>query len=164
MTERLVHDIKPVYNENSKILFLGTFPSPKSREQGFFYGHPRNRMWKVLAEVLGSCVPETVPDRRNFLIEHGIAMWDVLASCEIDGASDTSIRNEIPNDLGPVFGNSKIEAVFLTGSKAFELYKKHNGQKYGIPYFRLPSTSPANAAAGMDRLVSEYSVIRKHLD
>ena len=110
--EQLTHPIAPVYDARSRVLVLGSFPSPKSREQGFFYGHPQNRMWKVLARLFDEPVPVTVERRRDLLLRHGIAMWDVLASCTIEGASDSSIRNAAPNDLRPIFEVADIHAVF----------------------------------------------------
>ena len=155
---REVHPIEPVYDEHSRVLLLGSFPSPKSREVGFYYGHPRNRMWRVLAEVCGcgASVPETTSERREFLLAHGIAMHDVASSCEIVGASDASIRDVEPADLSPIFDTARIEAVFATGSRAAELYEKLQLPLTGVPAMRLPSTSPANAAMSLDALVEVY--------
>ena len=155
---REVHPIEPVYDEHSRVLLLGSFPSPKSREVGFYYGHPRNRMWRVLAEVCGcgASLPETTSERREFLLAHGIAMHDVASSCEIVGASDASIRDVEPADLSPIFATARIEAVFATGSRAAELYEKLQLPLTGVPAMRLPSTSPANAAMSLDALVEVY--------
>lgn len=161
--------IEPVFDERSRVLLLGTFPSPKSREMGFYYGHPKNRMWKVLAAVTGQWDPEqpddvdgvpvTVEQRRAFLLEHGIAMWDVLASCSIAGASDASIRDAMPNDLSRIFDAAPIERVCATGAKAAELYRRYMLPAYGRECLRLPSTSPANAAVGMGELIEAYRVV-----
>ena len=160
MMEALVHSIGPVFDERSRILLLGTFPSPKSREMGFFYGHPQNRMWKVLAAVMGEeRVPQKVDERREFLLRHGIAMWDVLASCTIEGASDASIRNSVPNDLTRILEAAPIETIYTTGAKATELYRKCIEPELGLGCVRLPSTSAANAAMRLDDLIDAYSVI-----
>lgn len=159
----MIHTINPVFDSRSSVMILGTFPSPKSREQGFFYGHPRNRMWYVLSTVLQAEFPGTVEKRKKFLLENHIAMWDVLACCDIVGASDRSICHEKPNNLDIIMKEAEIKAVFLAGSKAFELYRKYDSGKYDIPYFRLPSTSPANAAASPEGLVSKYEIIKEYL-
>lgn len=169
--ESHTHSIEPVFDGRSRALLLGSFPSPKSREQGFFYGHPQNRMWKVLAAVTGEwdpaaggargggAVPQTVEERRVFLLRHGIAMWDVLASCSIKGASDASIRDCVPNDLSRILDVAPVEGIYATGSKAYELYKRYMLPIYGREAVRLPSTSPANAATGLDELIEAYRVI-----
>ncbi len=154
------HNIDPVYDKDSRVLILGSFPSPKSRERRFFYGHPQNRMWKVLAQVFDEQVPETNEERRDFLLQHHIAMWDVLSACEISGADDASIKNETPNDLSTILNDCSINAVFTAGSKAAQCYRKYDEKKYDIPHIRLPSTSPANAAASPDRLAAKYLIVR----
>ena len=159
----MIHTINPVFDSKSSVLILVTFPSPKSREQGFFYGHPRNRMWYVLSILFDTEFPKTAEERKKFLLENHIAMWDVLASCDITGASDQSICNEKPNNLDIIIKEAEIKAVFLAGAKAFELYRKFDSGKYDIPYFRLPSTSPANASASLDGLVSKYEIIKEYL-
>ena len=155
---REVHPIEPVFDERSRVLLLGSFPSPKSREVGFYYAHPRNRMWRVLAVVCGcdGTVPETTGERREFLLAHGIAMHDVASSCEVIGASDASIRDVEPADLSAIFATTRIEAVFATGSRAAELYEKLQLPLVGVPATRLPSTSPANAAMSLDALIEVY--------
>ena len=155
----LHHEIEPVFNGESRVLLLGSFPSPKSREQGFFYGHPQNRMWKVLAALFGEEVPESPGKRREFLLRNRIAMWDVLAECEIDGASDSSIRSAAPNDLSAILEKTDIRAVFTTGAKAAEYYEKFNAGKYDVPQYRLPSTSPANAAMSPEALKAAYTPV-----
>lgn len=156
-----IHEIEPVFDEHSRVLLLGTFPSPKSRETGFFYGHPHNRMWKVLAAVYGEDVPQTIEERRGLLLRNRIAMWDVLASCAIKGASDASIRDAMPNDLSRILDVAPIERIFATGAKAHELYRRYLEPAYGRECTRLPSTSPANAAVGLDELIEAYAVLRE---
>jgi TDG/mug DNA glycosylase family protein len=156
-----MHMIDPVYDERSRVLLLGSFPSPKSREMGFYYGHPQNRMWKVLARVMDEpVVAQTASERKAFLLRNRIAMWDVLARCSIEGASDASIRNMQPNDLSRIFDAASIERVFTTGAKATELYRRFILPACGIDCARLPSTSAANAAMRLDDLVVAYEVIR----
>lgn len=156
----LVHPIEPTYNKDSEILILGSFPSVQSREVGFYYGHPKNRFWKVLAEVFEENYPETREDKRAFLIRNRIAVWDVIASCEIKGSADSTIENVKVNDLDPIFAVSNIQRVYVNGRKAHSLYQKHLEEKTGRKAIYLPSTSPANAAWGMDRLVEAWKVIR----
>lgn len=163
--QHLHHGIAPVFDENSRVLILGTFPSPKSREVGFFYGHPQNRMWRVLAAVLGEdAVPVTVEERTAFLLRHHIAMWDTIASCTIEGASDASIRDVVPNDLSCVLDTAPIHAVFTTGAKATQLYERYQLPVTGIPAHRLPSTSAANASWSFERLVEAYAVVCEALE
>lgn len=158
--EHLTHSISPTFDEQSRVLVLGSFPSPKSREYGFNYGHPQNRFWRVLAQLAGEELPTTNDEKRAFCLRHGIALWDVIAECEIEGASDTSIRNARPNQLSLITGTAPIQAVFCTGAKAHELYRRLGcEQECGLPATRLPSTSPANAACSMERLLEAYAVI-----
>lgn len=162
--EHLTHKIPPTFDERSRVLVLGSFPSPKSREHGFNYGHPQNRFWRVMAQLADEGLPVTVEERRTFCLRHRIALWDVVGECDIEGASDTSIRNARPNDLSIITRTAPIEAVFCTGAKAHELYRKLGCESLcGLPSTRLPSTSPANAACCMERLVEAYSVIFEHL-
>ena len=154
--EHIDHDIEPVFDEHSRVLLLGTFPSPKSREQGFFYGHPQNRFWKVLAGVLDAPEPQTIPEKKALLLEHKIALWDVCQSCQIEGASDASIRNPKPNDLGSILDNAPIQRIFCTGAKAAQLYRKLIEPQLGISCVQLPSTSPANAAMRLPALIKAY--------
>lgn len=157
------HNIDPVYNENSRILILGSFPSVKSREQKFFYGHRQNRFWRTLAGVIGCRVPESVPEKKEMLLTHGIAVWDVIASCEIKGSSDASIQQVVPNDIEKILAGADIRGIYTNGAKAFELYKKYMYPKTGRMAVRLPSTSPANAACSLEKLVEEWGIIRNHL-
>ena len=155
-----IHPIPPVFDENSKILILGSFPSVKSREARFFYGHPQNRFWKTLATVLNAECPVTVEEKKDFLLSHKIAVWDVIKSCEISGSADSSIRDAEPNELDRIFGAADIKAVFANGGTAYRLYKKFNPAPDAL---RLPSTSPANAAFSLERLINEWKVILKYL-
>lgn len=154
------HPFPPLYNENSRVLILGSFPSVKSREEMFFYGHPQNRFWRVLAAVLGCDVPQNIAEKREMLLSHGIALWDVLASCEIEGSADSTIKNAVPNDLSPIFAAAKIEKVFVNGKTAEKYYNKYLKEKLGREAVCLPSTSPANAAWSAERLVKAWSVIK----
>ena len=157
LPENVTHPIAPVFDARSRVLLLGSFPSPKSRELGFFYAHPQNRMWRVLAAVVGEQgVPQTTQERRALLLRHGIAMYDVIASCRISGASDASIRDARPTDLAPLFAAAPIQAVFTTGAKATQLYERHQLSVTGMPVTRLPSTSAANAIWSLEALVAAY--------
>ncbi len=150
------HPIDPVFDKNSKILILGSFPSQKSREQRFFYGHPQNRFWKVTAEVFGCDTPKTVDEKRDFLICHNIALWDVISSCDIVGSSDSSIKRAVPNDLSEILSVADIKTIFVNGRTAEKYYNKYLREVTGIKAVCLPSTSPANAVWSVDRLVSEW--------
>lgn len=152
----ITHPISPIYDEHSKILILGSFPSVKSREEGFFYGHPQNRFWKVLAAIYQVQTPETIEEKKEFLLQNKIAVWDVIQSCDIVGSSDSSIKNVIPNDLNQILQKSSIEKIFVNGKKALQLYKKYIEPAIGKEAVCLPSTSPANAAWKPDRLVDVW--------
>ena len=141
------------------MLLLGSLPSPASREAHFFYGHPRNRFWPVLAAVLGEKTPETIEEKREICHKHHIALWDTIAKCDIAGASDASVRNAEPNDIGKLLRESKITRIFATGGKSAQLYRKLIEPKTGVPVTQLPSTSPANAAWSLERLIEAYRVI-----
>lgn len=156
----ICHPIPPLYDEHSEILILGSFPSVKSREACFFYNHPQNRFWKVLSAVYSSPCPETIPDKREFLFKHNIAVWDVIKSCEITGSSDSSIKNAVPNDITPILNKSKIKRIFTNGTASYKLYQKFIEPKVKIKAYKLPSTSPANAAYSLERLINEWSVIK----
>ena len=162
-THRIEHPLEPVFDERSCVLVLGTMPSPKSREVGFYYGHPQNRFWRVLARLFDEPLATTNERRRDQLLRHHIALWDVLASCEISGASDASISDAVPNDLSRILDAAPIEAVFCTGAKAAELYARYCEPATGMPCVKLPSTSPANAAAKFEQLVAAYSELLDHL-
>ena len=151
------HPIPPVFDEYSEVLILGSFPSVRSREYGFFYGHPANRFWKVMKEVLGwDEDPGTVEGRKEHLLKSHVALWDVIASCDVTGSSDASIRNAVPNDLKPILENSRIGAIFCNGSTAYRLYMKMIYPSLGILPVRLPSTSPANASFSQKQLVEVW--------
>lgn len=155
----IVHPISPVYDKDSRILILGSFPSVKSREAGFFYGHPQNRFWKVLASICGEDVPQTIEEKRAFLLRNHIAVWDVIHSCEIEGSSDSSIRNVTANDLNVILGAADIKAIYVNGKTALKYYQKYTQPAIGKPAICLPSTSPANAAWNMERLLKEWKII-----
>ncbi|MBE6904210.1 MAG: DNA-deoxyinosine glycosylase [Ruminococcaceae bacterium] len=148
---KCVHPFEALYDDKSKILILGSFPSVKSREQMFFYGHPQNRFWKVISAVYEQKTPITIEEKKNFLKRNGIALWDVIASCDIDGSSDSSIKNAVPNNLEKILNTANIRKIFVNGKTAYNLYNKFN--KTQAVY--LPSTSPANAAWSFEKLV-EY--------
>lgn len=154
--ERVNHPLEPIYDEQSKVLILGSFPSVKSREQAFFYGHPQNRFWKVIAAVTGEPVPVTVVEKRALLLRHGVAVWDVIASCEIVGSSDSSIRNVQVNDLSRIIEASPDIRVFANGTKSYELYCRYAKAQTGKEITKLPSTSPANASWSLERLCAEW--------
>ncbi len=153
------HMFAPFYDEWSRILILGTFPSVRSRETKFYYGHPQNRFWKVIAAVTGWSEPRTVEEKKRMLLQNHIAVWDVIRSCEIVGSSDSSIRNVTANPIGTVLEKSRITAVYANGSMAKKLYDKYSLAETGLPAVRLPSTSPANAAWTLDRLVEAWKTI-----
>lgn len=158
-----VHPIPPVYDKNSRILILGSFPSVKSRETMFFYGHSQNRFWKVISAVLGNDVPETVDEKREFLLENGIALWDVIGKCEIVGSADSSVKNVVPNDISEILNSADIGRIFVNGRCAEKYYNKYIYPQNGIECTVLPSTSPANAAFGLPQLIDSWSVISKEL-
>ena len=159
--EKIIHTIPPVYDKNSKILILGTMPSPKSRETGFYYGHPQNRFWKLMAALFCENISADKKSRTEFLLKHNIALWDVLKSCTIKGADDSSIKNEEANDLGLILRESAVTAIFTTGIKAYKLYNKYCYPETKIKAVALPSTSPANCRFyTFDSLLEKYSVIK----
>lgn len=160
MEQRIFHTFDPIYNAESRILILGSFPSVKSRENNFYYGHPQNRFWKVTAGVLGVDVPVTVEEKKHMLLEHGIAIWDVIESCTIQGSSDSSIRDVVVNDFSAILKNSCVEMIYVNGGKAYELYERYAKKMTGIPAIKLPSTSPANAAWNVERLIEAWKCIR----
>ena len=155
--KKLTHTFAPVYNAESEILILGSFPSVKSRENGFYYGHPQNRFWKVMAHVFDEEVPQTIEEKKNLLLANKVAVWDVIESCEIVGSSDSSIRNVVVNDFSEILSKSSIKKVYANGKKAYELYNKYALKKTEMETYALPSTSPANAAYSLDKLKSIYA-------
>lgn len=154
----------PLYDKNSKILILGSFPSVKSREQNFFYGHPQNRFWKVVSAVMDTDTPVTIEEKSNFLHENHIALWDVIASCDITGSSDSSIKNVVANDLTDILKNADIRQIFVNGKTAEKYYNKYIRNTIGREAVCLPSTSPANAGWRVEKLVDAWSVIKEYLD
>ena len=157
------HTLSPIYDKNSKVLILGTMPSPKSREVGFYYGHSQNRFWKVLADIFNEESLTTIEEKITFLHRHQLALWDVLQSCEIQGADDASIKNPIPNEFTSLLQEANIKAIFTTGKKATDLYMKHCYPKTNIPAIGLPSSSPANRRISYEKLKEEYSKILEYL-
>ena len=157
--QTISHPIAPVFDASSKILILGSFPSAKSREAAFFYGHPQNRFWKVVSAVLGCPCPQSVEEKRQMLLSHHIALWDVIASCRIEGSSDSSIRDVVPTDLSRILDAAPIHAVFCNGQTAFRLYQRFQAPTTGLPATLLPSTSPANAAYSVARLSEGWAVL-----
>lgn len=157
------HPFPPLYDKNSKILILGSFPSVKSREQMFFYGHPQNRFWKVISAVLCAETPVTIEEKRYFLLSNNIALWDVIASCDISGSSDSSIKNVNANDLTEILENAEIQQIFVNGKTAEKYYNKYIRKVINRDAICLPSTSPANAGWGMDKLIDAWSIISNYL-
>ena len=158
---RVVHPLEPIVAPDAWALVLGTMPSPASRAARFYYGHPRNRFWPVLARVFGESAPQTNEERARLVTSHGLALWDVLASCTICGASDASIHDPVPNDIAALVARAPITHVFCTGTTAARLYARLCERAVGIPATCLPSTSPANARWDMDALVAAYGVLRR---
>jgi hypoxanthine-DNA glycosylase len=154
------HPFPPLYNKNSKILILGSFPSVKSREQMFFYGHPQNRFWSVLSAVFECKLPETIEEKKQFLLENGIALWDVIASCEITGSSDSSIKNVKVNDLSKILKEADIRQIFVNGRTAEKYFNKYTKASIGKDAVCLPSTSPANATWSVKRLIESWKVLK----
>ena len=150
---RQQHPIPPLYDSHSRILILGSFPSVKSREGQFFYHHPQNRFWKVLAKICKTEPPATIAEKKAMLLEHGIAIWDVVQSCDIIGSSDSSIKNVTPADLSVILRQASVKTIFLNGGKAWDLYQKYCAGMTELPAVKLPSTSPANAAWSLEKLV-----------
>lgn len=156
--EHQYHRIKPVYNSKSRILIMGSFPSVKSREAGFFYGHPQNRFWKVLSGICGCKLPVTIEEKKQFLLDYKIAVWDVIASCTIVGSSDSSIKDVVPNDLNKILQTGDIQQIFTNGGTADKLYNKYLQPSTGIQAVKLPSTSPANAAWSLEKLEEAWKI------
>lgn len=156
----LTHPIEPVFDAHSRVLILGSFPSVKSREAMFFYGHPQNRFWKVTAAVFGQPVPQTVEEKKVFLLSCGIALWDVIAACDVQGSADSSIKNVVPNDLGRILDHAPVERIFVNGKTAQKYYDRYLRETLHQEAVCLPSTSPANAAWTVERLVQAWQVIR----
>ena len=158
-----VHPFPPLFDVNSRVLILGSFPSVKSREGQYFYHHPQNRFWKVLAAVLGTEPPRTIEEKSAMLHKHHIALWDVIGSCTITGSSDSSIRDVVPNNLSAIFTGAQIRAVFCNGGTSHRYYKRYTEKQTGVEALCLPSTSPANAGWSLERLTEAWRVILPHL-
>ena len=156
---RVTHEFPALYDRESQVLMLGSIPSPKSREMAFYYGHPQNRFWKVMAAVLGEDIPETIPQKKAMLKKHRIALWDVLDSCTIVGASDTSIEDPVVNNISELVKKSKVSRIFCTGATAYNLYKKFCANDVGMEATKLPSTSPANCAVSLEKLIEAYKEV-----
>ena len=162
--QHIRHEFEPVYDSSSRILILGTLPSVKSREQQFYYGHPQNRFWKVLGNLFGvDKTPETISEKKDFLLQHHIAVWDVIAECDIIGSSDSSIKNVVAADLTGILEEAPIQRIYANGSKAWQLYMKCSYETTGREIVKLPSTSPANAAFQMERLLEAWKELKLFL-
>ena len=157
------HPIKPIFDEDSRILVLGSFPSIKSREAAFFYGHPQNRFWRVISAVTEAEVPQTMEEKRSLLLKSHIAVWDVIASCEIEGSADNTIKKVRANDIGQILACANIQAIFVNGKTAQKYYDRYIKPTIGREAICLPSTSPANAAYSLDRLIEAWKEICKYL-
>lgn len=157
----VTHEFPPLYDTECRILVLGSIPSPKSREQAFYYGHPQNRFWKVFAAVFGESVPETVEEKSRLALSHHVALWDALEECDIRGASDSSVKNPVPTDIPWLLSQTRIERIFATGAAAYKYYMQYNYPRTGIEAIRLPSTSPANCAVSLARLIEEYKKLKE---
>lgn len=157
--QKVKHEFAPVYDENSRILILGSFPSVKSREQQFYYGHPQNRFWKVIAGLTGTPIPQTIEEKKQMLLKNRIAVWDVIAECEIIGSSDSSIRNVVPADLNQILEHAPIQQIYANGNTAKKLFEKYQKNVCGRDVIGLPSTSPANAAFSLEKLMERWKCI-----
>ncbi len=154
--EHIIHPFPPLFNNESRILILGSLPSVKSREQKFFYGHPQNRFWKMISEVFNEPCPQTIDEKKALVLKHNIAMWDAIYSCDIIGSSDSSIKNVVPTNLKPILENSKIERVICNGKTSGKYYEQYQMKYTKIPHKILPSTSPANAVYTLEKLVNVW--------
>lgn len=154
------HNIPPIYDENSTILILGSFPSVKSREGKFFYNHPQNRFWKVISNIFESTTPLTVEDKTKLLLKNHVALWDTIKSCEIKGSSDSSIKNVVPNDILSIIKKTKICRIYTNGNTAHKMYQKYLAPSIDVPEMVLPSTSPANARFNLEKLIESWKIIK----
>ncbi len=159
--DRIAHPFPPVYDEHSRILILGSFPSVKSREGEFYYHHPQNRFWKVISAVFGQDIPVTIEEKKELLLRNRIAVWDVIMSCEITGSSDSSIRNVVANDISFLLKETGIARIYANGGTAYRLYRKHILPNIRRDIIQLPSTSPANASCSPETLIRQWSCIRE---
>ena len=154
--QHVVHTFGPLYNEDSGILILGSIPSPASREMGFYYGHPRNRFWQMLAELYGMPLPESIEEKKALVLSHGLALWDVIEECDIIGASDSSVKNALPTDIPSLLSKTQIRTILCNGALSKKIYDQYQLPRTGIPAQKMPSTSPANAAWSLERLKEEW--------
>ena len=167
MSRIQTHPFKPIFDKNSKILVLGSFPSVVSRKFGFYYANPQNRFWRVLAGILNAPLPKSMDEKINFLLAYRIAIYDAAISCEIKGSSDAKMTAVTPANLEPIFKTANITQVYANGGKAYEICKKYledeilKATKNVV--IKLPSTSPANAKFSIDKLASEWSAIAEIL-
>lgn len=160
----LIHSFQPIFDENSRVLILGTMASPASLRAGMYYAHPQNAFWHILSELTGDALPRSNEAKRAFLLRHGVALWDTLLACEREGAQDSNIRGEIPNDVQSLLARCpKIAAVFLNGAAAYGYYKKYQAHDISQPFYRLPSTSPANARSGFAAKFEAWRVLEQYL-
>lgn len=162
MGEIFTHTFEPIFDKNSEILVLGSFPSVKSRENNFYYAHPQNRFWRVVASVYSCPVPKTVEEKKNMLLSNKIAVWDVIKSCEITGSADSTIKSVIPNDLSEILSAADIKKIYANGKTAQSLYNKYIKKNTGFDIISLPSTSPANAAYSLEKLIKEWKIINEY--
>lgn len=162
MGEIFTHTFEPIFDKNSEILVLGSFPSVKSRENNFYYAHPQNRFWRVVASVYSCPVPKTVEEKKNMLLSNKIAVWDVIRSCEITGSADSTIKSVTPNDLSEILSVADIKKIYANGKTAQSLYNKYIKKNTGFDIISLPSTSPANAAYSLEKLIKEWKIINEY--
>lgn len=155
-----MHPIPPLFDENSRTLILGSFPSVKSREQSFFYGHPQNRFWKLIAMLFDEEIPQSIDEKKQLILKHNLALWDVIYSCTITGSSDSSIKDVVPNDLSVILQNSSVDRIFANGALSYKMYMKYIFPQTGIEAVKLPSTSPANAAFSLEQLAESWKIIK----
>ena len=159
-TSNITHPFPPLFDENSRTLILGSFPSVKSRENMFFYGHPQNRFWKVISAIFNENLPENIEEKKLLVLKHNLALWDSIHSCTITGSSDSSIKDVVPNDISGIINGSKIDRIFCNGALSHKMYMKYIFPNTGLEAYKLPSTSPANAAYSLGRLISEWGIIK----
>lgn len=157
--QKQVHPIAPLYDKSSKVLILGSFPSVKSREAMFFYGHKQNRFWRIMAALTNSPLPQSIEEKTDMILQNHFALWDCIGSCTIVGSSDSSIRDVVPNDLKIITENAPIERIFCNGNASHAVYRKYIEPTLCRPAIALPSSSPANAAWSLERLIDAWSII-----
>ena len=160
-TKRISHPIPPLFDENSEKLILGSFPSVKSREAMFFYGHPQNRFWRLLPLIFDEKIPVTIEEKSALILRHNLALWDSIQSCVITGSSDSSVKDVVPNDLSVIISNSRVTQIFCNGALSHKMYMKYIYPQTKIEAVKLPSTSPANAAFSIERLYEQWNILKK---